>query len=51
MKMAEATILVPMTILIIVSIIGLMMGFYDDLGQQIEKHTDERAKIYEEKVW
>ena len=51
MKIAEATILIPMTILIIVSIIGLMMKVYDDLGIQIDKHIDDRREIYSEAVW
>lgn len=53
MKMVEATILIPMTILIIAGIIGLMMQFYEDLGKQIDKHGEERVKIYEEakNIW
>ncbi len=52
MKIVEATILIPMTIIIIVSIIGLMMTCYEDLGKQIESHSEMRAGIYEkESVW
>ncbi len=52
MKIVEATILIPMTILIIVSIIGLMMNYYEDLGKQIENHEKARVEFYEnESIW
>ncbi|MBR6473117.1 MAG: hypothetical protein IKS99_05270 [Firmicutes bacterium] len=51
MKIVEATILIPMTIMITVSIIGLTMRYYDDLGAQIKEHEAERMDIYEETVW
>lgn len=46
MKFAEASLLIPLTILIIVSLIYLMMGFYNDLIAQIEIHTGELDEIF-----
>ena len=52
MKIVEAVILIPLTILIIVAIIGLMMNFYEDLGRQISDHEKARIEIYEKKsIW
>ena len=52
MKFVEATLLIPMTILITVSIIGLMMNYYEDLGKQIEEHEKARVEIYEKgSIW
>ena len=50
MKVVEATILIPLTILIIISLIGLMMTFYDRLEKQTESHDDMRSKIYETEI-
>ena len=47
MKIVEATLTVPLTILIMVSLIGLMMTFYTELTDQIGEHDAYRAKTYE----
>ena len=47
MKIVEATILIPMTILIIISLIGLMMTFYERLDKQTGSHAEMRSEIYE----
>ena len=50
--MVEATILIPLTVLIIVAIIGLMMNYYDEFGKQLEEHEKERVEIYDkESIW
>ncbi len=52
MKIVEATILVPLTILIITGLIGLMMTFYERLDKQTGSHAEMRSEIYEtEVVW
>lgn len=51
MKIVEATILMPMTILIIISLIGLMMTFYDRLEKQTESHEKMRNEIYETEIY
>lgn len=50
MKIVEATILIPLTILIIISLIGLMMTFYDRLEKQTESHMKMRSEIYETEI-
>lgn len=50
MKIVEATILIPLTILIIISLIGLMMTFYDRLEKQTESHMRMRNEIYETEI-
>ena len=47
MKIVEATLTVPLTILIMVSLIGLMMTFYSSLTDQVAEHDAYRAKTYE----
>lgn len=47
MKIVEATLTVPLTILIMVSLIGLFMTFFTVLTDQIEEHDAYRAKTYE----
>ena len=47
MKVVEATILIPLTILIIIGLIGLMMTFYDRLDKQTVSHAEMRNEIYE----
>ena len=50
MKIVEATILIPLTILIVVSLIGLMMTFYGRLEKQTESHANMRNEIYEKEI-
>ena len=50
MKIVEATILIPLTILIIISLIGLMMTFYDRFDKQTESHIKMRNEIYETEI-
>ncbi len=50
MKIVEATILIPVTVLIIISLIGLMMTFYDRLEKQTESHLKMRNEIYETEI-
>lgn len=47
MKIVEATLIMPVTCLIITALIGLMMSFYDELNAQIEANAVLRDKIYE----
>ena len=47
MKIVEATLIMPVTCLIITALIGLMMSFYDELNAQIESNAVLRDKIYE----
>ncbi len=47
MKMAEAALTVPLTILIMVSLIGLMMSFYSELADQVAEHDAYRSETYE----
>ena len=47
MKIVEATLLMPLTCLIIIAVIGLMMEFYSELDRQISDKAVRRDKIYE----
>lgn len=47
MKIVEATLIMPVTCLIITALIGLMMSFYDELNAQIEANAVLRDKLYE----
>ncbi len=46
MRIIEATLIVPLTLLITAALIGLTMKFYGDLNKQIEAHATERKEIY-----
>ena len=50
MKVVEATILIPLTIMIIMSLIGLIMTFYDRLDKQTVSHAEMRNEIYEVEI-
>ena len=50
MKIVEATILIPMTVMIIIGLIGLMMTFYGRLEKQITEHERIRNGIYETEI-
>ncbi len=50
MKMVEATLLIPLTIMIIVMLIGLMMSFYGNLGKAVSDHEEARKSIYETEI-
>lgn len=43
MRIVEATLIMPLTILITAALITLMMSFYTELGKQIEAHDAKRA--------
>ena len=47
MKIVEATLLMPLTCLIIIAVMGLMMEFYSELDRQISDNAVRRDKIYE----
>ena len=47
MKITEAVLVMPLTVLITISLIGLMMTFYNDLLEQIDVNHAMREKIYE----
>ncbi len=47
MKIVEATLVMPVTCIILVSLIGLMMVFYNNLLQQTVKNAEELTGIYE----
>ncbi len=46
MRIIEATLIMPLTLLITAALIGLMMNFYEDLDKQIQRHAEERKEIY-----
>ena len=47
MKIVEATMIMPLTCLIIIALIGLMMNFYSKLDRQISENAVRRDEIYE----
>ena len=47
MKIVEATLIMPLTCLIIIALMGLMMNFYNELDRQISENAVGRDKIYE----
>ena len=49
MKMVEATLIMPVTCLIIIAFIGLMMTFYCELNQQISENSIKRDRLYEDR--
>lgn len=46
MKFIEASLLMPMTCLIVISMIGIMMCMYNHLILQIEEHDIAREEMY-----
>ena len=46
MKFIEATLLFPLTFLIMLALIALMMQFYQALSMQIEPHDENRYQIF-----
>lgn len=46
MRIVEASLVVPLTILIMAALIGLMMSFYAEFDEQLDRHTEEREKLY-----
>ena len=50
MRFVEATLVMPLTLLITSALIALMMGFYSDLGEQIEAHGEEIKDVYKRQV-
>ena len=46
-QIVEATMVLPVTVLILAALIGLLMTFYISLTEQIETHGAEREKLYE----
>lgn len=49
MKMVEATLIMPVTCLIIIELIGLMMTFYFELNHQIDENSIKRDRLYEDR--
>lgn len=47
MKIVEATMIMPLTCLIIIALMGLMMDFYSELDRQISENAVRRDEIYE----
>jgi len=47
MKIIEAVILFPMTILIAVYMIYFMMNLYNDFEAEIDRHSEAREAMYE----
>lgn len=45
-QMIEATLVMPLTVLIMISLIGLMMTFFGNLKEQIQDHETERRETY-----
>lgn len=46
MRIIEASLIMPLTFLIISALIALMMSYYSDLGTQIEAHRVEIKEVY-----
>ena len=46
-QIVEATMVLPVTVLILAARIGRLMTFYISLTEQIETHGAEREKLYE----
>ncbi len=46
MRFVEASLIMPLTLLITSALIALMMGFYSNLGEQIEAHGEELKDVY-----
>lgn len=47
MKFVEATMIMPVTCLIVTALIGMMMSFYMELDRQISENAVRRDKLYE----
>lgn len=47
MKIVEATMIMPLTCLIIIALMGLMMNFYSEVDRQISENAVRRDEIYE----
>lgn len=47
MKIVEATMIMPLTCLIIIALMGLMINFYSELDRQISENAVRRDEIYE----
>ena len=47
MKMIEATMIFPITCLILIALISLIMHFYKGLEKQTAEHDVDRIGIYE----
>ncbi|MGN0714746.1 MAG: hypothetical protein ACI4LN_02915 [Anaerovoracaceae bacterium] len=45
--MVEATMVLPLTILIMAGLIGLMISFYTDLTEQTREYTSRRQELYQ----
>ncbi len=46
MRFIEASLIMPLTMLVISALIALMMTYSSDLQTQIKKHEEERKEIY-----
>lgn len=49
MKKVEATLIMPVTCLIIITLMGLMMTFYCELNHQISENSIKRDRLYEDR--
>ena len=49
MKMVEATLIMPVTCLIIIALRGLTMTFYFELNHQIDENSIKRDRLYEDR--
>ena len=47
MKWIEASLIFPLTCLLMAALIALMMQFYQDLDRQITRHDAERGKVFQ----
>ena len=45
-QIVEATMVLPVTILIVMALIGIVLTFYTGLQEQIESHRQEREELY-----
>ena len=45
MRFIEASLIMPLTMLVISALIALMMTYYSDLQTQIKKHEEERKEM------
>ncbi len=46
-QIVEATMVLPITILILAALIGILLSFYTGLMKQMENHLQERNQMYE----
>lgn len=46
-QIVEATMVLPITILIMAALIGVLLSFFTGFMKQVENHVQERTEMYE----